>query len=204
MFIDRFLGRRPSHFEIDPVVRAYIISESILWGSWDFVIPIFSVFVVNGIPGGTVQIAASGYSIYLITRVVFELISGRLLQNSHDRKKFIMTIFGITVLSIGYFGFAFTNSILQVFLFYAALGVGLGIAAPAKNSLFSMHLDKNRESTEWSLTDAISFISMAFSTALGGFIAMVYGFKMLFIIAAITNLISALPYLLYINNKYQK
>ncbi len=198
MFIDRFLGRRPSHFEINPVVKAYIISEAFLWSAWDFVIPIFSVFIVKNIPGGDVQIAAIGYSIYLITRVVFEIISGKLLQKGGDRKKFIMTIAGMSCLSIAYFGFAFSHSILLVFGFYSLLGIGLGIAAPAKNSLFSIHMDKNKEATEWSLTDAVSFICMALATALGGFIAASYGFFALFILAAIVNLFAMVPYFAYV------
>ncbi len=198
MFIERFLGRKPSHFDINPVVKAYIISEAFLWSAWDFVIPIFSIFVVKNIPGGDIQTAALGYSVYLITRVVFEIISGRLLQKGGDRKKFIMTMVGMVCLSLGYFGFAISKNILQVFTFYAVLGIGLGIASPAKNSLFSIHLDKNKEATEWSLTDAVSFICMALATALGGFIAASYGFPALFILAAVVNILGLIPYFAYV------
>src|SRR5688572_7258903 len=117
MFKERFLGRNPSHFVINPVVRAYIISESFVWSAWDFVIPIFSVFVVSNIGGGSVQLAAIGYSVYLATRVVFELISGRLLQGSDDRKKFVMAIIGLLGLTAGYLGFAYSKNIESVFLF---------------------------------------------------------------------------------------
>ena len=200
MFIERFLGRRPSHFELNPVVKAYIVSESFLWSAWDFVLPIISIFIANNVSGGNVQTAATGYSIYLITRVVFELISGRILQRTNDRKKVLMSIFGILCLSIAYFGFAFTNTITSLFIFYSILGVGLGIAAPAKNSLFAIHLDKNKESTEWSLNDAISFICMALATALGGFVAAAYGFQIVFLLAGVINVVSILPYILYIYN----
>lgn len=198
MLIDRFLGRRPSHFELNPVVKAYIVSESLLWSAWDFVLPIIAIFIAKNVAGGNIQTAASGYSVYLITRVAFELISGRILLHTSDKKKVLMSIFGISCLTIAYFGFAFTKTLGLVFLFYAVLGIGLGIASPAKNSLFAIHLDKNKESTEWSLNDAISFICMALATALGGFIAAGYGFQTLFLIAGVFNMLSILPYVLYV------
>ena len=60
-------------------------------------------------------------------------------------------------------------------------GAGLGIASPAKNSLFSIHLDKNKEAIEMGVTDAVVLVCMALAGALGGFIAITYGFKILFI-----------------------
>lgn len=198
MFIDRFLGRRPSHFELNPIVKAYIISESFLWSAWDFVLPIIAIFIAANIPGGNIQTAATGYSIYLISRVIFELISGKVLQRTNDKKKILIAIFGILCLSVAYFSFAFTNSLLLVFLSYSILGAGFGIASPAKNSLFAIHLDKNKESSEWSLNDAVCAIAMALATALGGFIAAEYGFQILFLLAGIVNILSIIPYLLYI------
>lgn len=203
MIAERFVGRRPSHFHINPIVKAYIISEALLWAAWDSVTPIFAVFIVTKIPGANLQIAATGYSIYLITRVFFEMISGRMLLGSHDNEKLFMSIVGMVFLSIAYVGFAFSVTILALFFFYFVLGMGLGIASPAKNTLFAIHLDKNKESTEWSLADAVAFICMALATALGGFIAAEYGFKLLFLIAATINLISMVPYLLYIKKNKQ-
>lgn len=201
MFIDRFLGRRPSHFDLNPIVKAYMVSESFLWSAWDFVMPIIAIFIAKNVPGGNIQTAATGYSIYLVTRVVFELISGKILQHTNDKKKILMAIFGIACLSIGYFGFAFINNLLAIFIFYAVLGAGLGTATPAKNSLFAVHLDKNKESSEWSLADALCLISMALATALGGFVAAEYGFQTVFLMAGIVNAISTLPYILYVYNK---
>lgn len=201
MFLERFLGRRPSHFEINPIVKAYIVSEAFLWSAWDFVLPIIAIFISANIPGGNIKTAATGFSIYLISRVVFELISGKLLLKTSDRKKITIAIFGILFLSLAYFGFAFAKTLPVIFLFYSILGMGLGIATPAKSSLFAIHLDKNRETSEWSLTDAVCAISMALATALGGFIAADYGFQTLFLIAGIVNILSVLPYLLYIYPK---
>lgn len=203
MLYGPFLGRKISHFKVNPVVRAFIIAEAFLWSAWDLIIPIFSVFVTNQVRGGNVQLAASGYSTYLITRVVFELFSGPYLAKKSDKKKVIATVIGMILLSVGYFGFSLITEVSHVFIFEAVLGAGLGIASPAKNSLFSTHLDDNKESAEWSLTDAVSFICMSLATALGGFIAAMYGFKVVFYLAAVINILGILPYFVFLRSRRQ-
>jgi len=104
----------------------------------------------------------------------------------------------MVLLSIAYIGFSFSHSIVQLFFFYVITGVAIGIATPAKNSLFSAHLDHDKEPTEWSLYDAVTLMGIALATALGGFIASAYGFQPLFLLAALINILGIIPYLIYI------
>lgn len=182
---------------MNSVVKAFIISEIFLWSSWNAIIPIFAIFAANQIPNSNTEIAASSFSCYLIVRVIFELISGRYLSKSREIDKFIISIIGIILMSLGYLGFALTKDVVSLFFFYGVIGMGLGIASPAKNSLFSTHLDKDKEVTEWSLYDSFVFMGMAMSAAIGGFVANRYGFPFLFYLVAITNLLSMIPYILY-------
>jgi predicted MFS family arabinose efflux permease len=201
MLREQFVGRNPSHFQLNPVVKAFIVSEAFLWSAYNFAIPIFALFVINNIRGGNVQIAASAYSVFLIVRVIFELITCKYLGKSNEFNKFVTTIAGISLISLGYLGFAFSHSVISLFIFFGVVGMGLGIASPIKNSLFSTHLDKNKETTEWGIYDAVTFVGMASTAALGGFIASVYGFNFLFIVASVVNFLGILPYLLYIRYK---
>ena len=197
MIKEIFIGKRPSDFHMNPIVKAFIISEIFLWSSWNAIIPIFAIFAATQIPGGNTEIAAASFSCYLIVRVIFELISGRYLSGSKEIHKFIISIMGIILMSLGYLGFALTKDILSLFFFYGVIGMGLGISSPAKNSLFSMHLDKNKEVTEWSIYDGFVFMGMAMSATIGGFVANRYGFTFLFYLVAVTNLLSIIPYILY-------
>lgn len=202
MLKEQFLGRNPSHFlKVNPIVKAYIVSESFIWSAWNFTTPIFAVFATQNIRHGSVEIAASSFSTYLITRVIFELLSGKITSKYSDIKKMYVTIIGAGAISFAYLGFAFAVSIPELFLYYGLAGAGLGFMTPAKSSLFSVHLDKNKEASEWSIADATSFIAMAFATALGGFIAGTYGFKVLFLLASLVNLLAIPPYLIYMYNR---
>ena len=200
MLKEYFLGRNPSHFQVNSLVKSFIISETFLWSAWNFVIPIFAIFAATEIRGGNVEVAASAYSTYLVVRVIFELLSGSYLSAASDKKKMLVTIAGMVCLSTAYFGFSKTSTLFPLYVFYGIAGVGLGISSPAKNSLFSTHLDKNKEPFEWGMHDAAVFTGMALAAALGGFIAKEYGFQPLFILASIVNLIGLIPFILYIRH----
>lgn len=197
MIKEIFIGKKPSDFHMNSIVKAFIVSEIFLWSSWNAIIPIFAIFAATKIPGGNTEIAAAAFSTYLISRVIFELISGRYLSRSNEMQKFVVTIAGIILMSVGYLGFAATKNVFFLFFFNSIIGMGLGIASPAKNSLFSTHLDKNKEVAEWSIYDGFVFMGMAMSAAIGGFVANRYGFTFLFNLIAVTNLLSIIPYILY-------
>jgi hypothetical protein len=201
MIKEIFIGKKPSDFHMNGIVKAFIISEIFLWSSWNAIIPIFAIFAATKIPGGNTEIAASSFSTYLIVRVIFELISGRYLSKSNDIQKFAMSIFGIVLISLGYVGFALTKNVSSLFIYYGVIGMGLGIASPAKNCLFSSHLDKDKEVTEWSIYDGFVFMGMAMAATIGGFVANRYGFTFLFYLVAITNLLSIILYILYAKKK---
>lgn len=198
MLREQYIGRKPTHFRPNKVVEAFIVSEALLWSAWNFITPIAAIFVVNNIKGGNIQYAAFAYSTYLITRVIFEVITGRYLSGKTDNDKLLLTILGMIFLSLAYVMFSLSHTLLPLFFSYMIVGVGLGVASPAKNSLFAMHLDKDKEPTEWGLYDGVTFIGVALATALGGFIASQYGFGPLFLLSAAVNLLGIIPYLLYI------
>ena len=204
MIKEIFIGRKPSDFHMNPIVKAFIVSEIFLWSSWNAIVPIFAIFAATKIPGGNTEIAASSFSCYLIVRVIFEMISGRYLAKSEEMQKFIISIAGIILISLGYIGFAMTKNVYSLFLFYGIIGMGLGVSSPAKNSLFSTHLDKNKEVAEWSMYDGFVLMGMAMSATIGGFVASSYGFTFLFYLVATTNLLSIIPYILYAKRRKGK
>ncbi len=196
MFKEQLLKIPPRHTHVNPIVKAYIYSETFLWSGWYLVIPITALFATTSIVGGNIQFAATGFSVYLVTRVVFELISGQYLAKTTDKKKLIVAAIGVVLTSLGLFSFALSNTIVGFFISYAIGGMGMGIGTPAKNALFSIHMDKNLETAEWSIADGVTLIGMAMATALGGFVAAAYGFQVLFIGAGAVTLLGVLPYLL--------
>src|SRR4051812_26406431 len=109
MYRQRLLPNPSAQF--NPIVKAFIMSEAFLWSGWNFVIPITAVYAATHVSGGNVQIAAAGYSMYLIARVVFELISGKSMARTSDKQKLTAAVTGIFFTSISLFCFSFSTTI---------------------------------------------------------------------------------------------
>lgn len=198
MLKEIFLGKQPSHFQINPLIKSFITSETLLWSGWNFVMPIFAIFAAEKVIGGSVELVGIAVSIHLIVRIFLELISGRQLTVGSEKKKFKYTVIGIIIMSISNFGLAFTNTIPALLFFFGLAGAGLGLCSPAKSALFSLHLDKKAMSAEWGLYDGTILTGIAIASALGGFIAKIYGFQILFLSSATMMLLSTIPYFLYL------
>lgn len=194
MLREAFLSRHPSHFQINPVVRAFILAEMFLWSGWNFFFPLIGVFVIEEVGGADLKVVATAYSLYMVSRVGFELLSAKKFGRAKDTTRLAITIVGGLIIGFGYLSFLVASSVFLLFLTYILIGAGIGISSPTKLSLFSMHLDKNKEATEWSFYDALSFGGMAISGVLGGVIASKFGFDVIFIGAAFLNFLGVLPY----------
>jgi|GEM_PF-526666 len=192
-----FPSWKPSALQMNPLVRACIISETFVWSSHNMLAPIFGLFVANQVPGGSLETAAFAYSIYLVVRVVVELLVGRIYSQSNDMRKLTGTIIGLFIASFSYLCFALSGSVEAIYLSYVVAGIGLGTASPPKNALFSIHLDKNKEAYEWSIHDMMVFLGMAAASSIGGIIATHYGFGTVFLIATFLTWVSIFPYIYY-------
>ncbi len=182
---------------VNKLVRTFIISETLLWSGWNFIYPIIALFIVERIKGAGVETVATAFSVYLITRVVAELVSGRSVGKSALKAKVWTVIIGQIVLSFAYLGFIFASNVSTLFVVYALIGIGLGSSMPAKLGIFSTHLDKNKESKEWSYYNATSLLGMAVSGIIAGIIAQDFGFDVVFVVASFINLLGVIPYFFF-------
>lgn len=183
--------------KMNPIVTAFIFSEAFFWSAWNFITPILSVYVVTTLPNGNIKTAAFGFTLYLFVRIIIELIVSNYMKFTSDKKRMFTDATGMVILSLCYLLIAFLPSLLTFYIFFIIAGISFGLSSPAKYSMFSLNLGRNQASKTWGTYDAVTFTGMGIATALGGVIANQYGFKALFIISSVVNLIGILPYLYY-------
>lgn len=182
---------------INPVVKMIMLSDIFFWSAWYTVLPILSIFIVQEVPGATVETAAFGFSFYLLSRVAASLIGSKFSSHARDSRKIFMIIYAILILNIAYILMAFSRSVITIYMFYIIIGLGIGLASPIRATLFSAHLDKNKETFEWALLDSIILIGIAVCSILSGIIIRDYGYATLFLLATFFNFLSIFPYFAY-------
>lgn len=188
--------------KLNPIVIAFIFSEAFFWSAWYLITPIIAVYVVATIPGGNVSNAAFGYTLYLFVRVIMGLLVSNYMKFPSDKKRMYTDTAGMALLSFCYLLIAFVPSLLTFYIFFIVAGISFGISSPAKYSMFALNLSKGLASKTWGTYDAITLSGMGVATALGGTIANLWGFKLLFIISSVTNLLAIIPYWYY--NEHHK
>jgi MFS family permease len=202
------LKESPALAGLNPAVRAFVISEALFWSGWNFVAPIFSIFVVKEIPGATVSQAAYAFTVYLICRMVMELVVSSRTGKLSNPQRAVIDVLGMAVVSIAYIAIALHATMSAVFVFYAIAGIGFGISSPVKYSLFSRSLEKETEAAVWGVYDVVTLMGMAVATSLGGIIADLFGFRLLFLLASAINILGTVPYLFFIrwwrSEKYRR
>ncbi len=181
----------------DPMIKTIMFSDLFFWSAWSTILPILSIFTIKEIADATIQTAAVGYSLYLIIRVLGTMLSGILFNKVPEAYRVTIIMAAICILNVSYIGFAFMRTPTMFLLFYSLIGLGVGMAAPIRAALFSKHLDKKHETTEWALLDSIILIGVAICTLIAGLLITNYGFTVLFLSAVIFNCLSIGPYLVY-------
>lgn len=200
LFFGRRISSSPSLSGMNPAIRAFIVSEVLFWSAWNIIIPIFAVFVVAEIPGATVAQAAYGFTTYLLVRMVVELWVSHKINHLSNAQRSILDMIGMFIISLAYLGLVMHPTLNAIFGFYILCGIGMGIAAPAKNSLFSRSMEPGTESAVWGIYDVAILSGMAVATALGGYIAGEYGFKVILLAACVVNILGVIPYFFFIRH----
>lgn len=183
-------------FKFNPFVKLFILNETIFWSCWYTVMPILASFMLISIPGSKIEYGIYGYTVYVVSRIVGGFLSGLLFPKPSDKMKLSIILSGILLVSIAYAGFAVSTSLFMFTLSYLLAGFALGYSTPVRFSIFSDHIDKDEEVTEWSMDENLIYAGTALAALLSGFILSQYSFQLLFIIAAVINFLSIIPFLI--------
>lgn len=177
--------RSIASYKMNPVIKLLILSDFIIWTSYQLVIPIFAIYVVTVLEGASIEVVGIATAVYLIAKSIFEVPFGIYIDKKKGEKDDLyFAVGGVLISSLAYVFFAFVSSATQLYMVQALLGFGAAMAYPGWYALFTHHIDKGKEGLEWSLYDVLLGIGMAASAAAGGFFAESYGFDILFFVVA--------------------
>jgi MFS family permease len=200
----RNIFRSIASYNINMVIKILVLSDFLIFAAYQLFTPIFAIFISEKI-GGNLEVIGISMGIYLFSKALFELPVGIFIDQSKSEKDDLYaSIFGTMLVGMVYLAYVFIDSVGQLYILQALLGLGGAIAYPGWYSIFTKHIDKGKEGFEWSLYDVLLGIGMAAAATLGGFIASIYSFNTLFILVAVVTFVGALLLFLIRNKIYKK
>lgn len=188
-----------AYFEsrVHPFVKAFIISDALLYSSLNIVNILFALYVTLKVPGGTVQSATTVIAAGFAARIVVELSAGRRSSKLTEKGKLRLIVAGMIAISLSYAGFALSHNIWALGGLWILNGAGWALAHPAKLALVAGHINPEQGSQEWGLTDALNMALIIVTMAIGAYVVTHISYSIMFWLAAVINTIGIIPYFVY-------
>lgn len=169
-----------------------IISDFYLNAGLSLFGPIFAIFITQQIHGGDLRVVGFGAAIAQVVKCIFEIPIARYLDKNHgEYDDFISLLTGNILLASVPFLYLVASTVSHIYAIQAVFGLSLALIVPPWNAIFSRHLDKSQESTEWSFESVGIGIATAGAAAVGGIVAEKFGFKTVFLIGGFLAIIGA-------------
>lgn len=190
---------------INRVIRFLIYSDFVLQSGWGLLGPIFAIFIVQKITNGDVIYAAkvAGFSslTYWIIKSILQIPIGRYLDRNHGEKDdFRFMICGTFLTGFVPFGFMISSQVWHIYVFHVLHAVGMAMVIPSWSAIFTRHIDKGREAFEWSVRSTSLGLGAGIAGALGGIIAGLYGFTVIFVLVGSFTMIATFLLLVIYKN----
>lgn len=179
--------------DINPVIRMLIISDAVLMGAAGLLGPIFALFISNFIMGGNAAVAGIAASVYLFTKSIAQIPVAHFIDKIRGEKDdfWLMFIFMI-MLSFTPLSYLFISTPLQLYVVQFFLGIFAACTFPAYMAMFTRHIDKEKEGTEWGIYFTLIDLMSAAFAAIGGYIASTSGFHTLIILVSLVSFTGAM------------
>jgi len=179
--------------DINPIIRLLIISDTVFVGAVGLLGPVFALFIEDFIKGGNAAVAGLAAGIYLFTKSIFQIpIAHYIDKTLGERDDFwFMFIFTVFIAFIPLLYLVITTP-LQLYIVQFILGLFTAFTFPTYMAIFTRHIDKEKEGTEWGIYFTLTDLTSAAFAAIGGYIATVQGFPTLIITVVIISFIGAM------------
>lgn len=179
--------------DINPVIRFLIISDTIIVGAAGLLGPIFALFVEDFIVDGNAAVAGVAAGVYLFSRSILQIPIAHLMDKIRGEKDDFWFMFTFSILfSIVPIFYLVIHTPLQLYVVQFVLGFFTAFTYPAFMAIFTRHIDKGREGTEWGVYFTLTDITSAALAIVGGYVAVSAGFPVLVIAVVLISLLGSL------------
>jgi sugar phosphate permease len=178
---------------ISPVIKFMTLSDMILFSGNGLFSPIFAIFVVENIGDANVAVVGVATTIFWITKGLVQVPVASFVDRVRgERDDFWFMFIGTVVSSLVPLAYLFIRTVPELYLVQFVHGAVTAVTFPSYMAIFTRHIDKNREGTEWGVYHTLTDFSWALTAAIGGFVALVIGFPALIWSVCAINLVGAI------------
>ncbi|KKU16843.1 MAG: hypothetical protein UX26_C0015G0016 [Parcubacteria group bacterium GW2011_GWC1_45_9] len=181
------------NFRGNKIVQVFTVSDLLILSGLGLTSPVFAVFITQQIIGGDVFVVGLASSIYAFFSGFAAIPVASLIDSRKgERDDFWVLLLGSLTITALMFLYPFITYPWQLYVVQAFFGMGTALATTAWYAIFSRHLDKESIALEWSFYNTTISLGTAGAAAVGGAVAEIFGFKMLFFVSGVIVLFGSL------------
>lgn len=168
-----------------------ILSDVFILSGFGLMGPIFAVFIIDNLQGGSIIAAGLATTIFLVVKSTVQLPLSKYFIDRHNHKTRFLLLGTLLIISVPFI-YVTAKSINAIYIAQAIYGLGAALAYPAWFSLFTLYLDKKHKGFEYSVYSTAIGVATAITAYLGAKVADTVGFKSLFFIVGLIALVGFL------------
>ena len=179
--------------KVNKIVKYLILADIAFWTGWGLVSPVFAIFIVEKIQGGTALVVGIATAVYWLCRSLLVLPAGRLLDKYVGEKDdYLFLVAGNFIGTLVLFGYIFAIYPWHIYMLQAFYGIGLAMGLSGWRAIFTRNIDKGKEASEWALDDTSLSLGTAAAGITTGFLVTKTGYAVTFGLAGSLGLLSVI------------
>ena len=164
-----------------------ILSDVLILSSFGLIGPIFAIFIIENLEGGSIVAAGLSTTIFLVVKSTVQMPLSRYFIDKEKHKTRSLLLGTLLIISVPFIYIA-AKSVYAIYVAQAIYGLGAALAYPSWFSLFTTYMDKKHRGFEYTLWSTSIGVGTALTAYFGAKIAEVLGFKTLFLFVGIVAL----------------
>ncbi len=166
--------------DMNIVVRSLVLSDVVWMSAIGMLGPVFALFIEDYIEGGNAATAGTAAAIYLIAKSVFQIpVAGWIDRIRGEKDDFWLMWGGSIIAALVPILYLFIHTAAQLYVIQFFYGVAVALTFPPYMAIFTRHVDRHKEGTEWGVYYTLSDLVGAATATIGGVVAVTIGFKQL-------------------------
>ena len=175
------------------IIKYLILSDLAFWTGWGLINPIFAIFIIERIEGGSIVVVGIASAIYWIFKALLRIPIGIFLDTLPSEKDdYFFLVSGLLIAALVSFGFIFAKIPLHIYVLQAFYALGIAMSLSGWTAIFTRHIDKGKEATEWGLDATSIGLGVGVAGAVGGLAVSNFGFTPVFVAVGILGLIGVI------------
>ncbi len=190
--------------KFNSVIRILTISDVITISGFGLISPIFAIFIVGSIEGGSIEVVGIAMTIFLLTKSLGQIPAGIIIDRIKGENDDFWAMFvGSLCYSLIPLLYIFISTPIQLYIVQFFYGLSVALTYPSWYAIFTRHIDHHREGIEWGVYNTLIDLGAAGAAAIGGFVASKFGFVPLFVVISMMSFIGS-AFLLLIQKDLKK